>query len=123
MADWTVDVARSLDSEAKKAIVRACVECTNDLKKFVSIPAPRRIAKGSGRVYARTKAFPGAPPRKLTGRGRASITYQISPNGKVGYVGTNVFYMEVHELKNHEWVKPVMTMNSAKYNAILAGKA
>jgi len=121
--DWTREVMASINAQLREQIVRACVACTGDLKKMVSVPAPRKIAKASGRVYARTPAIPGDPPRKLTGRGRASITYQISPNGKVGYVGTNVFYMEIHELKNHEWVKPVMAMNSAKYNAILSGKA
>ncbi len=133
MADWGEQLAAEIVAAAKRAIVRTAVECTNDLKKILSTPAPRRVAKTSGRVYAATKATPGAPPRKLTGRGRASVSYKIDfdlnlnldikgPGNFVAVIGTNVVYMPVHEFKtNHKWVEPTLAANGTKYERLLAG--
>jgi len=120
--DWTEEVAASMREDVIRRLTRACVECSNDLKKIVSVPAPRKFLK-SGRLVAKTKAVPGAPPRKLSGRGRASITYKVDRLELTGVVGTNVVYMPVHEYDNgHKWVEPTLKQYGGIYNKILAGE-
>lgn len=110
-----------LDGWARKNLRRAAIFLTNETKKVLSVPAPRvRVKKGqtytvlfrnqrTGRVYgeqrvaqanlyaATTAATIGAPPRKLSGRGRASMTYEMHPVQLRARVGTNVPYMGKHE--------------------------
>lgn len=127
--NWTDRVLADLKKTATKRIRNACIEAVKDLKQIVSVPAPRKVAKKTGRVYAATPAVKGAPPRKLTGRGRASLTYRVSEeNGEpVGRVGTNVVYMPVHELGKggsgglHKFVEPTMRRHAKKYEKILTG--
>lgn len=120
--DWTEEVAASMREDVIRRLTRACVECSNDLKKIVSVPAPRKFLK-SGRLVAKTKAVPGVPPRKLSGRGRASITYKVDRLELTGVVGTNVVYMPVHEYDNgHKWVEPTLKQYGGIYNKILAGE-
>lgn len=128
---WTDRVMEEARRVAAKRVRNACIECVKDLKLIVGVPAPRKVSKKSGRIYAKTKATPGAPPRKLTGRGRASISYRVEDeNGEpVGRVGTNVVYMPVHELGTkarpgglHKFVEPTMARNGVKYRRILAGE-
>ena len=127
MADWTEDMIEKLRRNIVIALTRTAIAVTNDLKNVVSIPAPRRVSKTTGRVYARTKATPGAPPRKLTVRGRASISYRVDQWELVARVGTNVLYMRVHEESPpgtpglHKWVVPNMVTNRSKYERLLAG--
>ncbi len=54
--------------------------------------------------YEPSPATPGAPPRKLSGRGRASVTREIDRENLVGRVGTNVPYMRKHEYTGHPWL-------------------
>jgi len=125
--DWTEVTIENTRRGIIRVLTRTAVECTNDLKKIVSVAAPRKVSKKTGRVYARTKATPGAPPRKLTGRGRASISYRIDKPELVARVGTNVLYMRVHEQSPpgtpglHQWVVPTMALNHSKYERLLAG--
>lgn len=121
MSDWTVDALEKVQQAALKCVVRACIACVNDLKVTVSVPAPRLVAKRSGRIYAATKATPGAPPRKLTGRGRAAIAYRIDKAELTGYVGNSVIYMSYWERHDHKWVRPTLAANKEKYSRILAG--
>jgi hypothetical protein len=85
------------------------------------------VSKKSGRVYATTKATPGAPPRKLTGIGRASLAYRVDKDKLSAMVGTNVIYMRVHEESPagtpglHQYVVPTMRQHGAKYERLLAG--
>jgi len=136
--DWTREVQASIEDEAFRRIVRACVSCTNDLKKLVSTPPQTLYTNENGKlkkksiIYSarRIKATKGAPPRKVTGRGRASITYKVDRQKMAGYVGTNVFYMEIHEQAvgraywggTHKWVEPTLKQYGGIYNKILAGE-
>ena len=127
MAEWTEELMEKVKADAVKALTRTAIACTNDLKQIVSTPAPRKVSKKTGRVYAATKATPGAPPRKLTGRGRTSLAYKVAKDALEASVGTNVIYMRKHE-KNadgsaglHQYVEPVMTQNRAKYEKLLGG--
>lgn len=122
MADWGEKLAEEIRATAVRSLTRAAVTCTTDLKKILSVPAPRKVAKTTGRVYAATKATPGAPPRKLTGRGRASVSYMVDREKLVAVIGTNVVYMPVQEFKlNHKWVEPTLASNGTKYERLLAG--
>ncbi len=127
MADWTEQGLEGLRRSVVKVLTRTAIACTNDLKKIVSVAAPRKVSKTTGRVYAATKATPGAPPRKLTGRGRASLSYRIDQKDLVARVGTNVIYMRVHEESPpgvpglHRYVEPTMLANHNKYQTLLAG--
>lgn len=126
MEDWTLKMAAELRQAAIKRLVRVAVECTSDLKKMVSVAAPRKVSKKTGRVYAATKATPGAPPRKLTGRGRASLAYKVDKVLLTATVGTNVIYMPVHEFGTrnkpgglHKYVEPTVMRNWERYDRIL----
>ena len=122
MAEWGDELAAEIRANAVRSLVRTAIEATNDLKKIVSVPAPRKVSKTTGRVYAATKATPGAPPRKLTGRGRAGIAYKVDKDELVATVGVNVFYMPIQEFKlNHKWVQPTMAAHGSKYERMLAG--
>lgn len=121
MSDWTAKAMESILREARKRLRNVCIACSNDLKQTVSVPAPRKVAKTSGRVYAATRATPGAPPRKLTGIGRTSIGYRVDETNLVGYVGASVFYMPYWEEHGHPWVEPTLNTNRARYQRILTG--
>lgn len=89
----------------------------NRVREMLSAPAPRRIVTSGARsaapgvryYRATTPAIPGAPPRKLSGRLRASIADEFDPNGPRGRVGTNVVYGRRHEQGNHPWLLPTLT--------------
>lgn len=126
--DWTEKMAAELRASAVRRLTRVAIEATNDLKKMVSTAAPRKVSKKSGRVYAATKATPGAPPRKLTGRMRASLSYKVDKVLLNATVGTNVIYAPVHEFGTrnkpgglHKFVEPTMKINAVKYERILLG--
>jgi hypothetical protein len=103
-----------LRQRAVRGLTAAAVELQKRLKIVLSTPAPRtRVTSRAGSVYYRatTPATPGAPPRKLTGRGRASVSYRVDAATLRATVGTNVLYMGVHERGNHPWL--AVTFNAA----------
>jgi hypothetical protein len=71
------------------------------IKEALSEPAPRRKVPGGG-YRATTRATRGAPPRKLSGRGRASVT-SVMRSPVEAWVGANARsakgypYMRRHE--------------------------
>lgn len=93
----------------------------NLVRQTLSVPAPRRRvisgprSRHPGTIYyvATTPATPGAPPRKLSGRLRASIGVDFDAPNNVARVGTNVKYGRVHELGNHPWLVPTLRNNLA----------
>jgi hypothetical protein len=98
--------------------------CVTELKHVLSVPAPTRVAK-SGRRYATTPATPGAPPRKVTGIGRAAVTFLIDPAALACRVGLKLHYMRKHELSErhpHKWLHPTLARLSPRIAAKLAGK-
>jgi hypothetical protein len=98
--------------------------CVTELKHVLSVPAPTRVAK-SGRRYATTPATPGAPPRKVTGIGRAAVTFLIDPAALACRVGLKLHYMRKHELDEthpHKWLYPTLARLSPRIAAKLAGK-
>jgi len=109
-------------AEAARRLSRAAAHAANELRRTVSVPAPRKKARKSGRVYAATPATPGAPPRKLSGRGRAGIAWKLLTNPLAGVVGVNVLYMPRHEREGHPWVAPTLRRERGRLDAILRGE-
>lgn len=124
------DVTAAIDKLRGKGLAAAGSHAARRLKEVLSVPArPRRIAvagirakwvpPGTRYYVALTKATPGAPPRKLSGRGRASVGYEVSPGKTFVRVGTNVRYMAKHERKGHPWLVKTIIAISGELRAIL----
>lgn len=117
-----------LRARAVRGLTAAAVHLTKRLKEVLSNPAPRRRVTArsgalSGSVYHRaaTPATPGAPPRKLTGRLRASVSWEVDSQALRARVGTNVIYGAVHELGNHPWLVPTFNTERSALLALVAG--
>ncbi len=114
----TAQVARG----AGKGLDAARVFFAARVKETLSVPAPRKAIRGatSGKkkgpilgYRATTRAMPGAPPRKLSGRLRTSITSRmVTPMKAV--VSTNVKYARPLELSRRHPHKFFAT-TAAKY--------
>lgn len=88
------------------------------VKETLSVPAPRKRVlgkrgKNAGVYYYRatTPATPGAPPRKLSGRLRSSITHEMSNDGLTARVGTNVEYAQHLEEGGHAYLITTLEAN------------
>jgi phage gpG-like protein len=95
------------------------------VKEVLSVPAPRRtvIAKDGTRYYrAATKAAPGAPPRKLSGRLRTSIATEFDPVRGVGRVGSNVAYARRQEFNGHPFLMPTFEANRDNISRIIGSE-
>lgn len=69
--------------------------------------------------YEPSFATKGAPPRKLSGRLRASIDYEVSNEGLVAYVGTNVIYAARHEFGTHPFLSVTLNQFRKEIEAIV----
>lgn len=108
---WTGENLRAqIERAAGKGVQAAAIFLVARLKEVLSVPAPRRIAWGRSKgVFVRnyvatTKATPGDPPRKLSGKLRASINYVMV--GSMGYRITFVKYAAALERRNHAFLNP-----------------
>jgi hypothetical protein len=119
------DVSDELRKYAAKGIRAAGIHATRRLKEVLSVPAPRRRVKFRAyrqgtrhaayieviKYVATVHATYGAPPRKLSGTLRRSITYEFVSStiveGQAVRVGTNVFYgrdLELVTPGKHQWL-------------------
>jgi phage gpG-like protein len=123
----TFDAGGMMDEvrrRATRAVTAGSVVLAAKLKETLSVPAPRKRVLSRRGVYyyrATTPATPGAPPRKLSGRLRASITRQTleTPQGPVGRVGTNVVYARRHERGTHPFLAPTLAAHAAEITAAM----
>lgn len=110
-----------------RGLTAAAIHLSTRVKEIVSVPAPRvrvisgRRSRNPGQVgyRAATPATPGAPPRKLTGRLRASIAYEVSPGGRVARVGTNVIYARSLIHHGHDFLRSVLVDESPRLARII----
>lgn len=105
----------------------------NRVKEILSVPAPRRIvtSRAGVRYYvATTPATPGEPPRKLSGRLRASVTHEfldpdpVTGEPQIGRIGTNVKYgrpLEYHK-NDHAWLNRTMLDLKEEIAQVLLGE-
>ncbi len=115
---------------AGKGLRAAAIFLTARIKELISVPAPRvrvlgKRGKAAGILYYRatTPATPGAPPRKLSGRLRTSITYEMSADGQSASVGTSVPYAAALEFRmGHAFLAPSLERWRGELAAII-GKA
>jgi len=110
--------------ELARRLGRAGAIAVKELKTVLSVPAPRIKSKTTGKIRAATPATPGAPPRKLTGRLRASVAYVVSVPALTVRIGTNVVYgrhLELRKLKKyrHPWLMPTLRKLRPKLRAAL----
>ncbi len=81
------DIKAKLEKGISRGLNAAGFFIVGEVKKVLSVPAPRKKRHDSGgNVYyvAATRATPGAPPRKLTGRLRASVIHKTEIEPGVG---------------------------------------
>jgi phage gpG-like protein len=117
----TEEVKRS----AGKGVAAAAYFYAARVKEVLSVPAPRAsylTKRNVKRVIATTRATPGAPPRKLTGRLRASISVLMLDGGRRARVGTNVIYARRHELGTHPFLMPTLRKHLGDIQRIIRGK-
>lgn len=111
---------------ASRGLQAAAIWFSGRVKEVVSVPAPRtRVVSGPrsshpGTVYYRAteEATPGAPPRKLSGRLRAGVGWQMVDQRRAR-VGGNVIYMRVHELGRHPFLVPTLTRELPRLATII----
>lgn len=109
---------------AGRGVHAAARTFTNLVKQLISVPAPRRIVtsrKGVRYYVATTKATPGAPPRKLSGRLRTSMATEWDAATNTARSGTNVKYGRKHEQGNHPFLIPTLDANLPQL-AIVVGQ-
>lgn len=119
---WTGDKLRAqIERAAGRGVQAAAIFLVARVKEVLSVPAPRRIAwhRSKGvfvRSYqATTKATPGDPPRKLSGKLRASMNYAMEGTMRAR-VGTRIKYGRPLELRmNHQFLQPT----AKKFRAVL----
>jgi hypothetical protein len=102
-----------LDVRGAEAYVRAqaliwvtqiCLMTVRRAKELLSVAGTGKVkGKRTGPVV---HSAPGEPPRKQTGRGRASVTYEVDAATLTGRVGTNVDYMSHQERGTKRGIKP-----------------
>ena len=70
-------------------------------------------------MFIPSKATPGAPPRKLSGRLRASWTWEVNEDALVGRSGTNVVYARAHEKGTHPFAMATLQKYRQEIETIL----
>ncbi len=93
-----------------RALAAGAITLVGRVKETLSVPAPRsRVRSRAGVVHYRatTPATPGAPPRKLSGRLRASQGYSVSPSTLTARIGSNLIYAG-WEYRGHPYLAPTL---------------
>src|SRR5678809_1713062 len=125
---WEDELIQEIRRLEGRRLKRAGAVAARRMKYVLSVPAPRvrvlaKRGKYRGSYYYRatTPATPGAPPRKLSGRGRASVTYEVNEEQLTVRLGSNVIYMARHERGNHKWARVALEQARIEIKAILGG--
>jgi|SRR6185437_3513365 len=102
---WRGSTARQkMRALAVEVLTLICLEVVRRAKELLSVPGTGRVkGKKAGPVV---HSAPGEPPRKQTGRGRASVTYEVDAQALEARAGTNVDYMKHQELGTRRGIKP-----------------
>ena len=94
--------------DAAGYVIRKLLQSTLGVQAPLNIGKPLTMKQARSyrgfSIRALTKATPGAPPRRVSGRLQASITWQKVSEFAIR-VGTDVFYGKYLEYGNHPWLE------------------
>ena len=130
--EWHGDAAMGrVRRRAVQALTRAAISVSRRAKELLSIPGTAQgREKGTGRykrIYGAVVSAPGEPPRKQTGRLRASVTYEVDEAALEARVGTNVEYGKYLELGTKRglaprpWLRRALAEMQSRINELLSG--
>jgi len=130
MADDNIDaVAAEYQRRLVSGLTAGVIFLTNQVKKKISEPAPRKRVKGKrgkkkGVIYYRatTPATPGAPPRKLSGTLRQRVNYRIEPDGSGAVIGAYTPYAARLEYEGHPYLADTIDENLTRFQEIVLSK-
>jgi phage gpG-like protein len=106
VVDWNgPEAVAYVRKRTVKWITVACLAVERRAKVLLSVAGTGQ-GKGKNRVYGANPSKPGEPPRKQTGRLRASVTHEVDPDRLTGRVGTNVEYGRHLELGTRRGLLP-----------------
>lgn len=94
---------RKVAAEQKRRLSRAAIDVERHANQLLSVAGTARA--GRRRVYGASRSAPGEPPRKQTGRLRASAAWELAGND-TARVGTNVKYGKFLELGTRRGLSP-----------------
>lgn len=136
MSDLQWDGDEALGHCRKKAVgflTRAAVTVSRRAKELLSLPGTAVRSKGTkggrkgSRITGAVRSAPGEPPRKQTGRLRASVTEEVDPATLEARVGTNVKYGRFLELGTKKgiaprpWLRRALAEMQSRIDQLLAG--
>lgn len=135
--DWHGDEALGhCRQKAVGFLTRAAITVTRRAKELLSLPGTAvrigggRDGKGrfkSKRITGAVRSKPGEPPRKQTGRLRATVTYEVDPAALEARAGTNTAYGRALELGTKRglaprpWLRRALAEMQGKINQLLSG--
>lgn len=131
--EWHGDEAQAhVRARAVSFLRRAAIEVTRRAKELLSVAGTAvrsrstRGGRKGARVYGAARSKPGEPPRKQTGRLRASVTYEVDEASLSARVGTNVEYGKHMELGTKRglaprpWLRRALAECRGKISALLS---
>lgn len=119
--DWHGDEAIDhVRGRAVRWLTRAAITVQRRAKELLSVAGTAQAARGMARtvggvrrkyrkarrIYGAVRSQPGEPPRKQTGRLRASVAYEVDEQALSARVGTNVKYGRYLELGTKKGLLP-----------------
>lgn len=118
--EWHGDEAKEhVRRRAVQFLTRAAITVARRAKELLSIAGTGKV-KGK-KVGPVTHSKPGEPPRKQTGRLRASVTHEVDEGELAARVGTNVDYGKILEVdRDRVWLKRALDESAGRVNEILA---
>lgn len=116
-------IASEVERLAGRGLLAAGTFLQSRIKEKLSVPAPRkRVYRSDGSYYwrATTRATPGAPPRKVSGRLRASVMVRQPSANRVQIGVFNLIYARPLETwMNHKYLAPVMREELSNLDRII----
>ena len=114
------EIEKKVEDQLQQNIVRAAIHLKNAMQATLNVQAPRRL---SGRRWvATTAASPGAPPRRVSGFGRGSVSFRIDvPGRKASLVA--VGYLVRLETRGHPWIQPTLEKEAGALAKLMAGES
>ena len=133
--EWHGDAAMAhVRRNAVTFLTRAAIEVARRAKELLSVAGSGRssVGRGSGGRFKSvqgpsTHSRPGEPPRKQTGRLRASVAHEVDAGNLRAAVGTNVEYGRHLELGTSRglaprpWLRRALADTQGRVNSLLGG--